>query len=463
MRIAQPMTGGSRRACRLPALALPDLAALFEPHADASLGSVSESNRPALTHLTEHGRPPQKALHLGSIGFLAAASNHTPLPTYPKTHVWGFGHSSRTPGEPEWTVSTGKTWACCSRGGRTASGCGEFRIFDPNGNALSTSAYGWTRLFQGREYIPMLDAYDFRARTLWPELGRFGQEDPAGTVDSTNRYQALGGRWNGVTDPLGLYEEDVHHYLTTYLARAVGFGPGIADAIGRQTGLLDFDERDAMYPDDPAERAADLGANVPNMNMYHFPMPSRLQEMFREATDPKTKGRLVAIGEYIHGFQDSFAHQRNVNNPSFKMYYDDAVPGKGWIGHGWHGHDPDHTWKRPIDFGLRMAEETYAELCTIYRSLHGNIAPTTRRSFSDLRQTIERFLAAPSPSDIYMQPFAGGVVWFENVRDYTDKIQRLDVGFSPTSYERAYREKKYAETKEVERSLRERADRRTMH
>ena len=298
---------------------------------------------------------------------------------------------------------------------------------------------------------------------LTKDLGFFGQEDPAGTIDSTNRYQALGGQWNGVTDPLGLYEEDVHHYLTTYLARAVGFGPGIADAIGRQTGLLDFDERDAMYPDDPAERAADLGANVPNMNMYHFPMPSRLQEMFREATDPKTKGRLVAIGEYIHGFQDSFAHQRNVNNPSFKMYYDDAVPGKGWIGHGWHGHDPDHTWKRPIDFGLRMAEETYAELCTIYRSLHGNIAPTTRRSFSDLRQTIERFLAAPSPSDIYMQPFAGGVVWFENVRDYTDKIQRLDVGFSPTSYERAYREKKYAETKEVERSLRERADRRTMH
>jgi hypothetical protein len=52
----------------------------------------------------------------------------------------------------------------------------------------------------------MLDAYDFRARTLWPELGRFGQEDPAGTVDSTNRYQALGGRWTGIRDPYGLFD-----------------------------------------------------------------------------------------------------------------------------------------------------------------------------------------------------------------------------------------------------------------
>jgi RHS repeat-associated protein len=89
-------------------------------------------------------------------------------------------------------------------------GYGKFRIFDPNGNALSTSAYGWHRLFQGREYIPMLDAYDFRARTLWPELGRFGQEDPLGAVDSTNLYQALGGRWPTATDPKGHLTIVVH-------------------------------------------------------------------------------------------------------------------------------------------------------------------------------------------------------------------------------------------------------------
>ena len=61
----------------------------------------------------------------------------------------------------------------------------------------------WPWLFQGREYNPHLRAYDFRARTLWPDLGRFGQEDPAGMTDSTNLYQALLGNWTGATDPSG--------------------------------------------------------------------------------------------------------------------------------------------------------------------------------------------------------------------------------------------------------------------
>ncbi len=115
------------------------------------------------------------------VAFLAAgAEASVPAPLYPETRVWGFGLTAETRIEGEQPVSVGATWACGSDSGRKASGSGEFRIFDPNGNALSTSAYGWTRLFQGREFIPMLDAYDFRARTLWPELGRFGQEDSAG-------------------------------------------------------------------------------------------------------------------------------------------------------------------------------------------------------------------------------------------------------------------------------------------
>lgn len=82
-------------------------------------------------------------------------------------------------------------------------GYGKFRIFDPAGTSRSTSAFGWNRLFQGREYLGLIDAYDFRARILWPELGRFGQEDPAGTGDSLNRYQAFGGAWLRWTDSSG--------------------------------------------------------------------------------------------------------------------------------------------------------------------------------------------------------------------------------------------------------------------
>jgi RHS repeat-associated protein len=69
----------------------------------------------------------------------------------------------------------------------------------------------WRWLFQGREYQPILAAYDFRSRTLWPDLARFGQEDPAGFEDSTNLYQAFGGRPTDVTDPTGrlIHEDEI--------------------------------------------------------------------------------------------------------------------------------------------------------------------------------------------------------------------------------------------------------------
>src|SRR5205823_9146913 len=43
---------------------------------------------------------------------------------------------------------------------------GKFNVF------TSGTPTGWKWLFQGREYQPLLGTYDFRARTLWPEVGR---------------------------------------------------------------------------------------------------------------------------------------------------------------------------------------------------------------------------------------------------------------------------------------------------
>ncbi|MHB0972605.1 MAG: RHS repeat-associated core domain-containing protein, partial [Thermoanaerobaculia bacterium] len=82
-------------------------------------------------------------------------------------------------------------------------GYGQFHIFTATSVEQPFGAYGWKWLFQGREYDRTLNAYDFRARTLWPELGRFGQEDPADAGDSANRYQAFLGDWTGKTDPRG--------------------------------------------------------------------------------------------------------------------------------------------------------------------------------------------------------------------------------------------------------------------
>ncbi len=74
---------------------------------------------------------------------------------------------------------------------------------EPSAATALAETIPWPWLFQGREWNPHLRAYDFRARTLWPDLGRFGQEDPAGMTDSPNLYQALMGNWTGATDPSG--------------------------------------------------------------------------------------------------------------------------------------------------------------------------------------------------------------------------------------------------------------------
>ena len=345
-------------------------------------------------------------------------------------------------------------------------GYGKFRIFDPQGNALSTSAYGWTRLFQGREYIPMLDAYDFRARTLWPELGRFGQEDPAGTVDSTNRYQALGGRWNGITDPMGLWEEDVHHWLTTYLARAAGFSDLLAGWVGAATGMPDFDERDAMYPEGVLANVGDFfgfpSMNDRNMEQLHFTTGTRRAALFQQALKAGVSGRFRALGEFLHAFQDSYSHQQNLYHPTDLNPYDDRIAGFP-VGHGCHGHDPDQTWKRTETLNMEMAERTFDFLRLFRRKILGSELSGPDSLSGGHRSVISRFMERPQESDLYQQAFAGGVVWAENVRDYSEKIRRLDTSFSPTPYEREYRDGKYAETKAIERRLKARADLRTMH
>ncbi|HEX8407828.1 MAG TPA: DUF6531 domain-containing protein, partial [Thermoanaerobaculia bacterium] len=82
-------------------------------------------------------------------------------------------------------------------------GYGKFHVFGQDGQELPASAYGWRWLFQGREYVSILGAYDFRARVLWPDLGRFNSEDPLGQAPQ-NLYAAFDGNWQSKRDPDGL-------------------------------------------------------------------------------------------------------------------------------------------------------------------------------------------------------------------------------------------------------------------
>ena len=74
---------------------------------------------------------------------------------------------------------------------------------------------------------------------LTKDLGFFGQEDPAGTIDSTNRYQALRGRWTGVVDPSGMYGIDFHYYAVYVLSRAIGLSHSESETIAWASHSVD--------------------------------------------------------------------------------------------------------------------------------------------------------------------------------------------------------------------------------
>jgi RHS repeat-associated protein len=70
--------------------------------------------------------------------------------------------------------------------------------------AGNASAYSNEILFAGYRYDPETGLYDVRNRTYWPNIGRWGQEDPVGTFDCANLYLYSRAEPTCNVDPLGL-------------------------------------------------------------------------------------------------------------------------------------------------------------------------------------------------------------------------------------------------------------------
>jgi len=58
-----------------------------------------------------------------------------------------------------------------------------------------------------------------------PTLGRYTAPDPVGVGGGTNPYAYVSNNPLTNVDPLGLYEEDIHYYMTYFLALAAGVDP----------------------------------------------------------------------------------------------------------------------------------------------------------------------------------------------------------------------------------------------
>src|SRR4030095_1176890 len=73
--------------------------------------------------------------------------------------------------------------------------------------------------YTGREFDSDTGLYYYRARWYDPQVGRFISEDPIGLAGGINQFAYVGNNPQNGTDPSGLFDIDVHYYLTYYLAK----------------------------------------------------------------------------------------------------------------------------------------------------------------------------------------------------------------------------------------------------
>jgi len=254
--------------------------------------------------------------------------------------------------------------------------------YDPYGEATVTvqqgqSASGNPYLFQGRRWDEEVDLYYFRNRVYDPALGRFVQRDPVEYLETLNLYQFGVSNALFFLDPLGFYGEDVHFYMTYYLARSCGLGgaggrfrPGRPVVMSEAYVIAWADQFTDIHPEtNPWNPKAG--------ELYHFrgSPPLEYKDLtgeplvpksakFRVVHDSPTVRRpmtialrskdLMKYGVALHAFQDSWSHESYTDFP----------------GHVYDGYAPDEPFRR-LEHSMEMAKRTYDMLQQMMARRHG--------------------------------------------------------------------------------------------
>lgn len=219
-----------------------------------------------------------------------------------------------------------------------------------NGTQLTNGSNNGVRdLFSGERWISEISMYDLRNRFMSPDLGRFLQPDPIGFKgDASNLYRYCGNDWANRTDPMGLYERDVHYDLTEFLAEQAGFSERAAKQIAHEDQRVDESWRTEPIFSERRRRE------------YHFTTSERREQMKSRAYKERSRKE---FGKYLHAHQDSYSHQKGQKDGNGEKY------GTEW-GHLKDGHRPDKAYVRP-ELAEQMAESTYRELRAFKEHLSG--------------------------------------------------------------------------------------------
>jgi RHS repeat-associated protein len=244
--------------------------------------------------------------------------------------------------------------------------------YDPFGNALkSVGDYAGANPFRfSTKYFDRetdgLGYYGYRYYNS--QTGRWLSRDPIGERGGDNLYAFVSNAPSNRIDRNGLYEVDVHYYLTYFLASKnkclIAKAKNIADADqgtdedlktkpepGWISNPWDITSHLPFLPAGILDTSRDDLEQQGKNAFYHALHPGAVEgvgnpALWRDAT--RDCGDIKALGQYLHYLQDTFSHAG---------FYD---PKKG---HGYtRGHYPDHTISAPPEKTLRMAKATWQAL-----------------------------------------------------------------------------------------------------
>jgi len=185
----------------------------------------------------------------------------------------------------------------------------EWQRYTPFGESdvsASMTRYGYT----GREKDADSGLMYYRARWYDAQQGRFISQDPIGLAGgNTNLYSYVSNDPINKTDPSGLYNIDVHYYLTYFIASKF---PCLTPAEARLIADADqsTDENDDTSPG-AGVTARQRQANS-DYHAFNQGNTGNQQNLWNNALKGPTN--YVGLGRYLHYLQDKFSHRGFYNS-----------------------------------------------------------------------------------------------------------------------------------------------------
>ena len=163
--------------------------------------------------------------------------------------------------------------------------------------------------YTGREFDADTGLYYYRARWYDPKVGRFISEDPIGFGGGINQFSYVENNPMNGRDPQGLYNIDVHYYLTYFLLTKF---PCLTPDDAREIAGADqhVDENPETSPGPGwTEGQRQINSELHAFNEGNMKNLSNLRNIAFSKS-----GTCGDLGKYLHYLQDTFSH-RGFNSP----------------------------------------------------------------------------------------------------------------------------------------------------